>query len=221
VDDWAELEQLIEELRSANQERWTLMETTRQQLAGLQPHLDVISRQYEALEIERHLREMNERLLGGLGNVEVVQSGMGIEFIAALIWPASLGPAEADNSPEEGTICRIEVWLGPGLQDGRARIRIAGAKRLEAVLPTTSERFRIALLSVFRNPQMVRQPVSGATEEEQGSPSSASGRAGADDAGPSSASEQAGAEEDLPPAEVEEAKPAKRPRRQPRGLAED
>jgi hypothetical protein len=168
VDNWAELELLIEELRSANQERWTRMEAMRLQLAGLQPHLDVISRQYEALEIERHLREMNDRLLGGLGNVEVVHSGMGIEFIAALIWPASLGPAEADDGPEESAICRIEVWLGPGLQDGRARIRIAGAKRLEAVLPTSSERFRVALLSVFRNPQMVLQPASGVSDDEQG-----------------------------------------------------
>ncbi len=35
---------------------------------------------------------------------------------------------------------------------------IAGSKRLEAVLPTSLERFRAALLAVFKNPAFLLRP---------------------------------------------------------------
>ena len=168
MDDWPELDALIQELREANEERWRRTDDLRQQLAGLQPQLEVISRQFQDLRIDEHLRAINDRMLGGLGSVEIVQGGVGIEYAAALVWPGHVHPQDEANESVQESMYRIEVWLGPGLQDGRARIRIAGSKRLEAFLPTSGERFRSALLTVFRDPQRVIRPASDqATAQEQ------------------------------------------------------
>ncbi len=192
MDDWPELDALIQELREANEERWRRTDELRQQLAGLQPQLEVISRQFQDLRIDEHLRSINDRMLGGLGSVEIVQGGVGIEYAAALVWPGHVHPqGEADDSAQE-SMYRIEVWLGPGLQDGRARIRIAGSKRLEAFLPTSGERFRSALLTVFRDPQRVsrpapdqataQEPTTRADDEHQGAEPDREEPAAAEDA---------------------------------------
>jgi TolA-binding protein len=158
MNDWPELDALVEELRNAQAERWNRIQELRQQLQGLQPHLEVLRRQFEDLQIDAHLRALNDQMLAGLGSVELVSAGTGIEYLAALVWPAHVHPHAAEEEADEGVLYRIEVWLGPSLQDGRPRIRIAGERRLEAVLPTSGERFRAALLRVFREPQRVERP---------------------------------------------------------------
>jgi hypothetical protein len=167
MDDWAELDALVEELRQEDVERWHQLDELRIQLGTLQPISEVITRQFSELQVDAHLGAINDRLLGGFGSVEVVHSGAGIEYAAALVWPAHVGP-HAPPEESEGGVYRIEVWLGPNLQDGRARIRIEGAKRLEATLPTSSGRFRAALLTVFRNPQFVDRVVETETTESEG-----------------------------------------------------
>jgi hypothetical protein len=168
MDDWPELDELIQELQQANEERWQRTQELRQQLDGLQPQLELVELQFRALQVDEHLRLLNERALGGLGNVEVVHGGVGIEYAAALVWPPHIHPGVDGGQPDEEGVYRIDVWLGPGLQDGRGRIRIAGARRLEAVLPTSTERFRSALLSVFRDPQRVARPAGTETVETAG-----------------------------------------------------
>jgi hypothetical protein len=158
MNDWPELDAVYAELRQANEERWRRTDELRQQLAELQPQIDVISRQFVDLRVDEHLRSINDRLLAGLGSVEVVYGGVGIEYAAALVWPGHAHPIEEIDGPSEDSMYRIDVWLGPTLEDGRARIRIVGAKRLEAVLPTNGERFRTALLMAFRNPQRLERP---------------------------------------------------------------
>jgi hypothetical protein len=170
MDDWSELDDLVNELRQQHEERWQRLDDLRQQFSALQPHVDVIGRQVSDLAVDDHLHAVNQRLLGGLGSVETVRSGAGVEYIAALLWPAHIAPTAAPDAPGDG-VYRIEVWLGLGLEDGRPRIRISGSKRLEAVLPTTSARFRAALLAVLKSPQFVATtgdaPAEAAAEPAQ------------------------------------------------------
>ena len=173
LEEWPELTELVEQVRTENGEGWQRTERLRQELGGLQPHLELVARQAAELDVEGHLRLLNEHLLAGLGNLESFHSGMGIERVTALAWPADLHPQPAGDQVTESGTYRIEVWLGPGLQDGRARIRIAGSKRLEAVLPTSPERFRSALLSVFRNPLFVASPEGPAEPPAAEEPESA------------------------------------------------
>jgi hypothetical protein len=164
MEDWTELEELAGELRQQDEERWKQLDELRQQFEALQPHVEVIKRQFSELEVDAHLHALNQRLLGGLGSVEMIHSGAGLEYIAALVWPAHVSPQAAPEGAAAEGAYRIEVWLGPGLQDGRPRIRISGSKRLEAVLPTTTARFRSALLSVFQAPQFIARPEGEPTE---------------------------------------------------------
>ena len=125
MDDWPELDALVEELQQANEERWKTAQDLRQQLQMLQPSKSRCYRaSLKALQVDAHLRLLNERLLAGLGSVELIHAGTGIEYVAALVWPAHVHPGERAGEPEVGEVCRIEVWLGPNLEDGHARIRI-------------------------------------------------------------------------------------------------
>ena len=169
--EWPELDALLEELRADNDERWQAAQELRKQFEQLQTQLQVLAQQYDALHVHDALQALNDRLLSGMGTIEMVQSGVGIEYVAALVWPASFDPrVSADESTRQG-LYRIEVWLGPGMQDGQPRIRIAGEKRLEAKLPTSTERFRAALLSVFRSPQFVARTATPEGSPSEGSPS--------------------------------------------------
>jgi len=168
TEDWPELAELIARIEEGAAEGWQRASQVRAQAAGLAPHVVGLAQQFVDLGVDVHLRQLNERLLGGLGSVELVEGGMGVERIAALVWPADIHPQPASSEAEQGEgLYRIEVWLGPGLQDGRARIRIAGAKRLEAVLPTSAERFRAALLSVFQSPMFVQRPPAEETDGDE------------------------------------------------------
>src|SRR4051794_33798656 len=109
MNEWPELDALVQELREANEERWKTAEELRQQLQALQPHVEVLSRQFEDLQVDAHLRLLNERMLAGLGSVELVHAGTGIEFLAALVWPAHVHPAETAHESSTGEVYRIEV----------------------------------------------------------------------------------------------------------------
>lgn len=167
MDDWSELEELVNDLEQRYEERWRQLAELRQQMAALQSHLEIIRRQFDELEVDAHLQALNQKLLGGLGSVEMIHSGAGIEYIAALVWPAHIVPQDIQDASEDG-VYRIEVWLGPSLEDGRPRIRISGSKRLEALLPTSSNRFRSALLTVFQSPMFIVRPESDISEQEVG-----------------------------------------------------
>lgn len=169
--EWPELETLLEECRSANEERWRQAEELSTQLAQLRPSLDIISRQYTELRILAALEAINARLLGGLGSIEILH-GAGIEYVVGLAWPPAADPrASAEDAARDG-VNRIDVWLGLGMEDGRPRIRIQGEKRLEAPLPTTPERFRSALLAVLRAPRFIARPQAeaepGGDDEDEG-----------------------------------------------------
>ena len=156
--DWPELAQLVSEIIELDAEGWRRSSEVRSQANSLSLHVAAVEQCFTELDIGSHLRILNERLLAGVGSVELVEGGMGIERIASLVWPSEIHPQPTPGSEQAAGMYRIEVWLGPGPQDGKPRIRIAGTKRLEAVLPTSSERFRTALLAVFQNPAFLPRP---------------------------------------------------------------
>ncbi|MGI8549522.1 MAG: hypothetical protein ACR2PL_01820, partial [Dehalococcoidia bacterium] len=96
--------------------------------------------------------------------------------------------------------------LGPDLPTGRTRIRISGAKKMEATLPTSVERFRAALLTVFRNPQFVERRRQS-TDREDGEPDVQSGGTEPDedlDAASTVAEETEAMQPEQPPASRDE-----------------
>ena len=165
TDEWPELAELVAQIEGLESEGWKRSAEVRTQTSGLALHIASLAQCFADLEVDTHLRLLNDKLLGGLGSVELIQGGMGVERIAALVWPSDIHPQPPTGEEQAEGVYRIEVWLGPGLQDGKARIRIAGAKRLEAVLPTSAERFRAALLLVFQNPAFMPRPASPETDE--------------------------------------------------------
>jgi hypothetical protein len=165
--EWPELDALVEELRAQHEERWRGMEELRTQLEQLQTQLQLVVQQVELLQVRETLRLLNERLLGGMGWIEMIESGAGIEYTAALIWPSVADPRAPAGEPDKQGMYRIDVWLGLSPEAAQPRVRIAGAKRLEARLPTSDERFRAALLSVFRNPRFVEHDLGASTPEPE------------------------------------------------------
>jgi hypothetical protein len=149
---WEELEQLCNELQEAGEawtERRSRIDAERK---AIQPVIDQLEQHYAALAVETALEEVREQLLGGAGVTQRMHSTYGLERLAALWWPAAVDP-RADLATAEGEY-RVEVWLGVSEQ-GRPRVRIAGERRLEAVLPVSTEKFRSALLSAVRRPAFV------------------------------------------------------------------
>lgn len=163
--EWPELDALVDEIRVGNEERWRQTQELHEQLGQIQAQLEVVGRQYDELQVRQLLQEINERLLGGLGTLESMHGGKGLEFVAALVWPQHCDPRSMAAEQPDG-VYRINVWLGLNLQDGKPRIRISGAKRLQASLPTSVDRFRAALLTVFRDPEFLANPQAAKHAEE-------------------------------------------------------
>ena len=196
--DWPELDALLDELRAGNDERWQEAQELRKQFEQLQSRLQVLAEQYTGLQVHETLQMLNDRLLSGMGTIEMVHSGVGIEYIAALVWPAYFDPrASGDDASKEG-LYRIDVWLGPGMQDGQPRIRISGEKRLEAKLPTNTERFRGALLSVFRSPRFVAREAGEREPEDEPAPETAASAGQEPEGAPAGAAATAEAESPNP-----------------------
>lgn len=165
--DWPELDALAQEIREQNDARWQQTDTLRRHFQELRGQHGLAADQFASLKVQELLEVINEQVLAGLGTVEVVQSGAGMEVLAALAWPAFCDPRVSEESSDAG-VYRIEVWLGLDPQSSRLRIRLAGEKRLEATLPTSEERFRAALLQVFRSPRFLSHgPAEGEQAESE------------------------------------------------------
>ena len=156
AEEWPELDTLAAELREQSHEGWQQVDELRSQFEPLNAQKDLIASQCVELRVRELLQSINTRILGGLGTLEIVQAGAGLELIHGLVWSPHIDPRRhADEA--EGTVYRIDVWLGLSLEDAKARVRIIGAKRLEATLPTSPERFRSALLAVLREPRLLTE----------------------------------------------------------------
>jgi len=116
---------------------------------------------------------------------------------------------------------RVEVFLHLG-PDGRGRIRVEGAKRLEAPLPTSRTRLRSVLLTAIQSPKFVEKAGAPSAEEEMpappaaGEPATEAQRAESATPRPGDAAEQPPPEEQvipLGPAEDTETPPDKPKRR--------
>jgi hypothetical protein len=154
-DTWQELDDLCTEVQALNAtwaERRTRLET---ELDALRPILDLLDRYHAELAAETALDAVRTRLLGGAGVIQQTSAAFGLERLAVLAWPASADP-RPDLSGATGEY-RVEVWLGVNEQ-GRARVRVVGAKRLEAVLPVPVEKFRAVLLGAIRAPAFTPYP---------------------------------------------------------------
>ena len=164
ASDWTDLDAYRAQLRTEHAawaERVTLVET---QLASVQPAALGIASQYQALGIEEDLERLNETILAGAAMVQTARLAFDLERYITLVWPVAGDPRpEMAREDGEGEY-RIEIWLHVG-PDGRGRIRVEGAKKLEAPLPTTRERLRRVLLATIQAPRYVMPSVRAGEEE--------------------------------------------------------
>ena len=161
---WPDLDAYLAQLsaeHAAWAERLTLVQT---QLAAVRPAVLGIATQYAALGIEEDLARLNELVLGGAAMVQAVRFAFDLERYVTLFWPVARDPRPEMARPEAEGEYRIELWLLVG-PDGRGRIRVEGAKRLEAPLPTTRERLRRVLLSALQAPRYVAASAAEGEEE--------------------------------------------------------
>ena len=164
ASDWTDLDAYRAQLRTEHAawaERVTLVQT---QLASVRPAVLGIASQYRALGIEEDLERLNETILAGAAMVQTVRLAFDLERYVTLVWPVA-GDPRPEMAQEDGEgEYRIEIWLHVG-PDGRGRIRVEGAKKLEALLPTTRERLRRVLLSTLQAPRYVPPPTTAEAEE--------------------------------------------------------
>lgn len=150
--EWDELEQLCREIEAASGEAAERRERLRSERETLQPALEQIERFWQELAPEQALEQVRDRLLGGSALLQRVSALYGLERVAALVWPAYADP-RPDLAAAQGEY-RVQVLLGLN-ERGRPRIRVTGAKRLEAILPVAPEKFRAVLLGAVRAPEHV------------------------------------------------------------------
>src|SRR5262245_12517341 len=157
ASDWPALDAYREQLRAEHAEWRERIDTLNTQLLGVQPILDTIAAQYAALGVEEDLLRLSQAVLGGAGMMQRVRFDYDLERFITLAWPAPTDPrpplAQAQGEGEY----RVDVWFGIG-PDGRGRVRVEGAKRLEAPLPTSRERLRAVLLAAVQSPRHVQPP---------------------------------------------------------------
>jgi hypothetical protein len=170
ASDWPELEEYRTQLQSEHAawvERLTAVQT---QLGSVRPILEQIATQYAALGIEEDIARLCEQVLGGAGMLQRVRFDFDLERYVTLAWPAPADPRpELAAAHAEGEY-RVDVWFGIGA-DGRGRVRVEGAKRLEAPLPTSRARLRSVLLGAIQAPRYVPSPTTeGRSTEAAGEP---------------------------------------------------
>jgi hypothetical protein len=174
TSDWPDLDGYCDELRGAHAEWAERVSAVRLQLAQLQSELIEIASQQHVLGIAEDLERLNEAVLGGTAVAQTLRLGYGLERYLALFWPAALDPRPAlARSTGDGEY-RVEVYLHVG-PDGKGRIRVEGAKRLEAPLPTSRARVRGVLLRAVQDPKLVEPGAASAeapsdTDEREGHP---------------------------------------------------
>jgi len=170
ASDWPELDEYRGTLRAEHVAWAERLTTVQTQLGSVRPILDQIAAQYAALGVEEDIARLSEQVLGGAGMVQRVRFDFDLERYVTLAWPASTDPRpELAAAHAEGEY-RVDVWFGIGA-DGRGRVRVDGAKRLEAPLPTSRVRLRGVLLGAIQAPRHVPGPaVEGETAEAGAEP---------------------------------------------------
>lgn len=180
--EWDELEQLCREIEQASGGAAERRARLRGEREALKPALEEIERFWQALAPEQALEQVRDQLLGGSALLERVTAVYGLERMAALVWPASADPRPELAAAKGGY--RVQVLLSLNEQ-GRPRIRVTGAKRLEAILPVAPEKFRAVLLGAVRAPEHVPLEETGDSAAER------AGRAPADGERPAPSTSEA------------------------------
>jgi hypothetical protein len=169
MDRWEELDSLVLELKSANEEWSRSSEQLSGQLEAFKAITDQLDETLNAIGVIEALTALNERLFNGAARVHQARTYYGLSRAAALVWHAIEDPRpEMANAAPRG-MYSIEVRLGPryllgvqkdagGAGDERLSILIEGEKQLVATLPTTAQKFRAALLRAFAAPSCSGPP---------------------------------------------------------------
>ena len=169
-DAWEELDALCQELPAGDGSESDVRAQLKAQIETLRPALEALDRHSSDLRTEEALMLVRDRLLSGAAVIQHISFEYGLERSVAMIWPAALDPRP--DLAREGGEYRIEVWLRMG-EDGRPRVRVIGARRMEASLPVAREKFRAVLLGAVRAPAYVEH----AHEHGGAAPAGASGTA--------------------------------------------
>lgn len=171
ASDWPELDEYRERLRAEHAAWSERLTAVQSQLAHVRPALDRIAAQYAALGVEEDIVRLCEQVLGGAGMVQRVRFDFDLERYVTLAWPAAADPRPDLAAAHREGEYRVDVWFGLGA-DGRGRVRVEGAKRLEAPLPTSRARLRAVLLGAIQAPRHVPPPSAESAPEtaEAGSP---------------------------------------------------
>jgi hypothetical protein len=165
MEDWAELDGLVAELEAANAEWSKSIGALRTQVEAFREVGDAAAKNYQDLRVEDALLAVAQRALGDTARLQTARLNFGLTRSAVLLWSAIDDPRPALSTATPEAHCSIEVRIGPrymlgierdrgGAGDQRLAIMIAGAKQLVATLPTTPEKFRSALLIVFKDPHI-------------------------------------------------------------------
>lgn len=161
---WAELEEHLAALRAEHAAYAEQMEALTQQTSIMRGVLEQLATYATTLGVEEDLIRLCDQVLGGLGTVQRLRSPLGFSHGVSLFWDAQTDPRPSLARPGAPADYVVNVLLYLG-DDGRPRVRVEGAKRLEAPLPTSRTRLRGVLLQAIQNPRLVSQP--GAEPEEQ------------------------------------------------------
>ena len=148
-DTWEELEALCRELPASDEGETDARSQLKAQIEMLRPALEALDRHDSDLATEEALMLVRDRLLGGAAVIQRISFEYGLERLVTMMWPAALDPRP--DLARAGGEYRIEVWLQMG-EDARPRVRVIGARRMEATLPVAREKFRAVLLGAVRAP---------------------------------------------------------------------
>jgi hypothetical protein len=167
MEPWEELDELIQELRAANEEWARSADALQEQLGSFKDLTQKLDTQFAELGVYEAMLELSRRTLNDAGRLHQSRMHYGLTRAVALLWHAIEDPRpHLATAPPEGAYS-VEVRIGPlyllGARSGqgadeRLSILIEGEKQLIAPLPTTPARFRVALLRAFAAPQYVGPP---------------------------------------------------------------
>jgi len=169
MDEWAELDAFVGELRAQNEAWSQATEALAAQLAGFSAVTEQIEQHFSSLGIQEALLTLARRALNDAARLHSARLNYGLTHSAALVWHPLDDPRQALAAAPPEAQFSIEVRIGPryllgvsgdarAAGDQRVGILIAGEKQLFAVLPTTPDKFRAALLRAFQAPQYSGPP---------------------------------------------------------------
>ncbi len=162
-DPWTEFDEYCAELEAAGAAEDERRAAMTAGLETLRPALDLLHRQHGEFEVEALLNQASQRLFGGIAVIERVTTSLALNVHYALQWPAFADP-RPDRRTADGEYA-VQIWLGLDEQ-GRASVRVAGERRLQARLPVSIERFRAVLLTALREPAFIAAPETSPPEPE-------------------------------------------------------